>query len=75
MKRQKIRSDSLENFPYLRRRIRLKKGLNSQKICAFISADILLYKMRNQNFVSFLEKYTQHKVPETILRTNNVKYL
>ncbi|RLU16051.1 hypothetical protein DMN91_011809 [Ooceraea biroi] len=43
---------------------------------ALISADIPLYKMRNQNFVSFLEKYTQHKVPsETTLRTNSVKDL
>lgn len=49
----------------------------AEDLCrALISADIPLYKMRNQNFKSFLEKYTQYKMPsETTLRTNSVKDL
>jgi len=49
----------------------------AEDLCgAFVAADIPLYKMRNKKILSFLEKYTEHKIPsETTLRTNYVKSL
>lgn len=49
----------------------------AEDLCSgLISADIPLYKMRNKNFVSFLETYREYKVPsETTPRNNYVKDL
>ncbi|KAG7162105.1 hypothetical protein Hamer_G010762 [Homarus americanus] len=46
----------------------------NQDLCrALVSADIPLNKLNNKELVSFLEKYTDQKVPsESILRKNDV---
>lgn len=49
----------------------------AEDLCsALVSADIPLYKIRNKNIISFLEKYTEYKVPsETTLRNKHLRNL
>lgn len=46
-----------------------------EKLCrAFVSADIPLYKMRNQHIRKLFEEYTDYQVPsETVLRSKHLK--
>jgi hypothetical protein len=57
--------------------VKKKADIFGEYLCeALVRSDIPLYKVRNPAFVSFLEKYTQHKIPsETTLRNKHINKL
>lgn len=54
-----------------------KESLFQEKLCeAFVSADIPLYKLRNEHIKQLFESFTDYKVPsESTLRSKHIKNL